>query len=123
VRQAVEEWGAGVTDPTSTTATQMTRSVVRVTAFNATTITVSNSVAQTCLGDSGGPIFAGASDLIVGVVSQLQQARNSNCAVSTGPTVTARITPAVIDFINNNRAGRDPVCHETLPGSGFQTCF
>jgi len=123
VKQSVEEWGAGVTDPAATTPTQMTKSVVKVTAFNATTITISNSVAQTCLGDSGGPIFAGASDLAVGVVSQIQQARNRNCAVSTGPTVTARITPAVIDFINTNRAGGDPVCYETIAGTGFQACF
>jgi hypothetical protein len=30
--------------------------------------------------------------------------------------------PAVITFINNNRAGSDLLCHETLAGSGFFSC-
>jgi len=57
------------------------------------------------------------------LVGQIQQARGSSCSGSTTSTVAARITPAVIDFINANRTSRDPLCHETLPGSGFQACF
>lgn len=126
VGRTVEEWGQGFINTAGTAGSSrsrvMMRSVVRTTEVKATTIKTSDSASQICSGDSGGPIFVGASDLIVGVLSRFGNARVGVCdAVNTQPG-WARITPAVITFINNNRRGADPLCRESIAGTGFQDC-
>jgi secreted trypsin-like serine protease len=98
----------------------MMRAVVRLAAVDATTLKVPNTASQICNGDSGGPIFAGPSDLIVGVLSK--NSGTGNCASATAQTTASRITPTVINFIDNNRAGADPACRETIAGTGFFAC-
>jgi hypothetical protein len=124
VRQSVEEWGAGLTNSAGTAGADespaMMRAVVRVAAVSATTVKVPNNVSQNCKGDSGGPLFAGPSDLVVGVLSK--NSGTGNCASTSAQTTASRITPAVINFINNSRAGADAACRETIAGSGFFAC-
>jgi hypothetical protein len=127
VKQALEAWGSGFTDTNGTAggnvSAVMKRAVVRVTSVSSTQLKISNSVAQICKGDSGGPFFAGPSDLIVAVMSQGLNRGGGACELSIDQSVTTRITPAVIDLINNNRGPSDPLCHETIAGTGFQACF
>jgi secreted trypsin-like serine protease len=124
VRQSVEEWGAGLTNAAGTAGAEispaMMRAVVRIAAVAATTVKVPDNVSQVCKGDSGGPLFAGPSDLVVGVLSK--NSGTGKCAGTTAQTTASRITPTVINFINNNRAGADPACHETIASSGFFSC-
>jgi hypothetical protein len=126
VGQNVDVWGIGFTDPNGTaggSATNvMMRALMRLASVGATALTLSNEQAQICLGDSGGPLFTGASDLIVGMVSRGLQ-RNGACALSIDPTTASRVTPAVIDLINNNRGSGDHLCQETIPGTGFHRCY
>jgi hypothetical protein len=125
VGQTVDVWGIGFTDPNGTSGGSATnvmmRAVMRLASASATALKISNEQAQICLGDSGGPVFTGASDLIVGMVSQGLR-RNGACKLSIDQTTTSRITPAVIDLINNNRGSGDPLCQETIPGTGFHRC-
>jgi hypothetical protein len=124
VKQSVEEWGAGLTNTAGTAGAEvspaMMRAVVRIAAVAATTLKVPDNVSQICKGDSGGPIFAGPSDLVVGVLSK--NSGTGNCASTSAQTTASRITPTVINFINNNRAGADAACHETIAGTGFFSC-
>jgi hypothetical protein len=127
VKQALEVWGSGFTDSSATAGATlsevMRRAVVRVASVSATQLEISNSVSQLCLGDSGGPFFAGPSDLIAALMSQGLNRGGGGCELSIDQSTATRITPAVIDLINNNRGPSDPLCHETIAGSGFQACF
>jgi trypsin len=124
-RQSIEVWGIGFTNPDGTaggSATNvMMRAVMRIASVSAKTVKIDNSRAQLCLGDSGGPLFAGPSDLIIGMVSQGLH-RNGACDLSIDQTTGSRITPAAITLINNNRGSSDPLCRETIPGTGFYSC-
>jgi secreted trypsin-like serine protease len=126
VKQQLEEWGAGRTSAAGTAggavSRVMMRALVRVASVQSTSIKTSDNNSQVCHGDSGGPIFAGPSDLVVGVLSTGSK-EVGQCDAVNGQATWPRITPAVIDFINNNRQGSDPVCSETIPGTGFQACF
>jgi hypothetical protein len=126
LKQALEEWGAGATDPTGAEGdlppVSMKRAVQRITAFNATSFDTANtSAAQTCDGDSGGPAFAGASDLVVGVLRSASPGTGT-CGTTSSTNIYHRITPPVINFINNHRQGSDTACVETIAGTGFYKC-
>jgi hypothetical protein len=122
----VEEWGVGFTDSAGTAGSNVTpvmmRDVVRTTSVTSTFIRTSDSDSQICFGDSGGPIFVGASDLIVGVLSRFGSSIVGQCNAVNAEPGWARITPAVITFINNNRQGSDALCTETIAGTGFHDC-
>jgi hypothetical protein len=124
--QSVEEWGAGfinvVGSAGGSASPAMTKAVVRITSVAATSFKLPNDVSQICKGDSGGPVFAGPSDLIVGILASGPVDSRGKCASTTGQTTAYRITPSVITFLNNNRQGSDPVCHETIAGTGFFSC-
>lgn len=125
LRQTVEVWGVGFTNPNGTAggsaSNVMMRAVMRLASIDSKQVKISNEQAQLCLGDSGGPLFAGASDLIVGMVSQGLR-RNGVCELVIDQTTASRVTPAVINLINNNRGSADPLCRETIAGAGFYTC-
>jgi hypothetical protein len=126
VGRTVEEWGVGFTDAAGTGGASVTpvmmRDVVRTTSVTSTFIRTSDSDSQICNGDSGGPIFVGASDLIVGVLSRFGSSTVGECNAVNAQPGWARITPAVIAFINNNRQGADALCTETIAGTGFHDC-
>jgi hypothetical protein len=127
LKQTVVEWGSGFTDTAGTAgggvSAVMMKSPVRISDVQTTTLKTSDANSQVCKGDSGGPLFAGANDFIVGVLSTGSAFAGGQCDTSTGQATWARITPAVIDFINNNRQGTDAVCHESIAGTGLYACF
>jgi len=101
----------------------MMRAVMKLAAVGTNTVKIDNSGrAQLCRGDSGGPLFAGPSDLIVGMVSQ-GLSRNGVCELVIDQTTGSRITQAAITLVNNNRGPNDPLCHEIIAGTGFYSCF
>jgi hypothetical protein len=122
--QNVDEWGSGFTDSAGSTggltSAVMKRALVRVTELTATAFETSNAESQTCDGDSGGPAFTGASDLIVGI--HRSATGSGVCASVSSTGVFHRITPTVIGFIDGRRQGSDPACRETIPGAGFYDC-
>ena len=124
MKQTVEEWGSGITDAAGLmggfTTAEMRRAVVRITELTSTSFKTGNVSSQTCDGDSGGPLFAGPSDLIVGI--HRSRSAGTGCATPGSTATQHRITPAVIDFINNHRQGSDPACRETIAGTGFYAC-
>jgi hypothetical protein len=125
VRQAVEEWGSGYIDTAGTNggdkSLAMRRAVVRITEVKPTTFKTANTSSQTCDGDSGGPTFAGPSDLLVGILKGTS-ADTGRCG-SVGSTSTwHRITPTIVNFINNHVKGLDTPCRETIAGTGFYAC-
>jgi hypothetical protein len=127
VKQSVEVWGIGYTDPNgtggATVSNAMMRAVMRIAGVNGNQLQIDNSGrAQLCKGDSGGPLFAGPSDLIVGVVSQ-GLARNGACELVIDKTNASRITAAAITLVDNNRGPNDPLCRETIAGTGFFACY
>ena len=122
LKRSVEVWGAGVTSAAGPTVVVMKRAVVRITELNATSFKTDTSSAQTCDGDSGGPLFAGASNLIVGI-HRSSSPGSGKCGVVGSTTVNHRITPTVINFINKHREGADPACRETIAGTGFYRCY
>ena len=100
----------------------MPRAVTRVTSVAAKTFKFSNSRADNSrLGDSGGRCSPARAIPIVGVVSQ-GPGRNGQCERATDDNTAGRITPAAITLINNNRGSSDPLCRETIPGTGFYSC-
>jgi hypothetical protein len=124
--QTVEEWGSGFTDGAGTMGADaspvMKRAVVRVTELAASDFKTSNRSSQTCEGDSGGPAFSGASDLIVGTLRS-NTAGPGECAPVDSTSTFHRITPTVIAFIDSHRQGSDPACRETIAGTGFYACY
>jgi hypothetical protein len=125
-KQSVEEWGAGFINAVGSAggdvSPAMTRAVVRIASVAATTFKLPNNVSQDCTGDSGGPVFEGPSDLIVGILSSAPFDSRGKCAATSAQATAYRVTPSVITFIDDNRAGSDPVCHETIAGTGFFSC-
>lgn len=126
VKQQLEQWGSGRTTAAGTAggsvSQAMMRASVRVTSVANATFTTGDVSSQSCEGDSGGPFFAGASNLIVGVASFIDK-ENGKCNVVNGSAHEARITPAVITFINSKATASDPACVETIAGTGFFSCF
>jgi hypothetical protein len=124
--QTVEVWGIGYTNPSGTAgglaSNVMMKAVMRLASVTSTQLKISNEKAQLCLGDSGGPLFSGASDLIVGMVSQGLR-RNGACELVIDQTSASRVTSAAIGLINMNRGSGDPLCRETIPGTGFYACY
>jgi hypothetical protein len=126
VNQSVEEWGVGYTNTAGTMGgdqtLEMRRAVVRISQFDTTSFRTTNATSQICPGDSGGPAFAGPSDLIVGILRSAG-GTDGKCGALGGTTIWHRITPTVIDFINNHRGSSDKVCFETIAGTGFYQCY
>jgi hypothetical protein len=125
VNQSVEEWGAGYSSTAGTTGgdatLDMRRAVVRISQFDVTSFRTTNVTSQICSGDSGGPAFAGPSDLIVGILRSTG-GTDGKCGALGGTTVWHRITPTVINFINSHRGPSDVACFETIAGTGFYQC-